>query len=83
MVPVVLQAFPDPPHSLGVSEDEVFAQRFRTGRIPSPWCAMNILLYCYVIHAQGLELKAPSLHALITGSSVWTLSHQLGLYADV
>lgn len=62
-------AFPYPPHGLKVAEQEVFAQHFRAGRIPSPWCVMNILLYCYVIYAQGLGLKAPSLHTLITRSS--------------
>lgn len=34
---------------------------------------MNILLYCYVIYAQGLELKAPSLLPLIAGSSAWSV----------
>lgn len=29
---------------------------------------MNILRHCYVIYAQGLELKAPTLHPLTTGS---------------
>lgn len=48
---------------------EVFAQHFRAGRIPSPWCVMNILRYCYVIYAQGSGLKAPSLHPLVAGSS--------------
>lgn len=53
----------------GVAEGVVFAQHFRAARIPSPWCSMNILLYCYVIYAQGL--KALSIHSLITGSSSW------------
>lgn len=39
----------------------------------SLWCVMNILLYCYVIYAQGLGLKAPSLHPLIIGSSAWSV----------
>lgn len=55
----------------GVAEGVVFAQHFRAARIPSPWCSMNILLYCYVIYAQGLGLKALSIHSLITGSSSW------------
>lgn len=52
-----------------MAEDEVFAQRIRAGRIPSLWCVMNISLYCYVIYAQGLQLKAPTLHPLISESS--------------
>lgn len=65
-------AFPFPPQSLRVAEGEVFAQHFRAGRIPSPWCVMNILLYCYVIYAKGSRLKAPSLHPLISGSGAWS-----------
>lgn len=53
-------------------EDEVFAQRIRAGRIPSLWYVMNILRHCYVIYAQGLELKAPTLHPLTTGSCAWS-----------
>lgn len=71
--PFTFGFFPYPPHDPRVAEDEVFAQRFRAGRIRSPRCVMNILLYCYVIYAQGLELKAPTLHPLITGSGAWAV----------
>lgn len=33
---------------------------------------MNILRHCYVIYAQGLELKAPTLHPFTTGSCAWS-----------
>lgn len=56
-----------------VAEGKVFAQHFRAGRIPSLWCVMNILQYCYVIYTKGLGLKAPSLHPLATGSSSWSV----------
>ncbi len=66
-------AFPFPPQSLRMAEGEVFAQHFRASRIPSPWCVMNILLYCYVIYTKGSRLKAPSLHPLIMGSGAWSV----------
>lgn len=56
------------PLPASVVEEEVFAQRIRAGRIPSLWYVMNILQHCYVIYAQGLELKAPTLHPLTAGS---------------
>lgn len=67
--PLYFQAFPYSLHSLRVAEDEVFAQRIRAARILSQWSVMNILLHCYVIYALELELKAPTLNPLISGTS--------------
>lgn len=78
-LPLFLAPLPARRLRLAAARSVCSALQSREATVPAV-VPMNILLYCYVIYAQGLELKAPTLHQPHHCVQLLVCSHQPGSF---